>query len=38
MLEETFADFTYEIRKLALKYPADIVRRKLQAKGDDKTN
>ncbi|MES2872319.1 MAG: 3-hydroxyacyl-CoA dehydrogenase family protein [Bacteroidota bacterium] len=36
MLEETFADFTYEIRKLALKYPADIVKRRLQAKEKDK--
>ncbi len=28
--EETFADFSYEIRKLALKYPADVVKRKLK--------
>lgn len=27
--EETFTAFTYEIRKLALKYPADVVERKL---------
>lgn len=27
--EETFADFSYEIRALALKYPADIVEKKL---------
>ena len=27
--EETFNDFSYEIRKLALKYPADVVKRKL---------
>lgn len=27
--EETFKDFSYEIRKLALKYPADIVKKKL---------
>ncbi len=27
--EETFKEFSYEIRKLALKYPADAVRRKL---------
>ncbi|EOR96781.1 3-hydroxybutyryl-coA dehydrogenase [Arcticibacter svalbardensis MN12-7] len=26
--EETFTDFTYEIRKLALKYPADIIEKK----------
>jgi len=29
--EETFTDFSYEIRKLALKYPADVVEKKLQA-------
>ncbi|GAB3700300.1 3-hydroxyacyl-CoA dehydrogenase family protein [Spirosoma flavus] len=28
--EETFTEFTYEIRKLALKYPADVVQRKLK--------
>lgn len=28
--EETFAEFTYEIRKLALKYPADVVKKKLK--------
>jgi 3-hydroxybutyryl-CoA dehydrogenase len=28
--EETFAEFTYEIRKLALKYPADIVKKRLK--------
>jgi len=28
--EETFADFSYEIRKLALKYPVDVVKRKLK--------
>lgn len=27
--EETFKEFSYEIRKLALKYPADVVKRKL---------
>jgi 3-hydroxybutyryl-CoA dehydrogenase len=27
--EETFKEFTYEIRKLALKYPADVVKKKL---------
>jgi 3-hydroxybutyryl-CoA dehydrogenase len=29
MWEETFADFNYEIRNLAMKYPFDIVKRKL---------
>ncbi len=29
--EETFTEFTYDIRKLALKYPADVVEQKLQA-------
>ena len=28
--EETFKEFNYEIRKLALKYPADVVKKKLQ--------
>ncbi|MEO8414584.1 MAG: 3-hydroxyacyl-CoA dehydrogenase family protein [Ginsengibacter sp.] len=27
--EQTFNDFSYEIRKLALKYPADVVKRQL---------
>lgn len=27
--EETFKEFTYEIRKLALKYPGDVVKKKL---------
>jgi 3-hydroxybutyryl-CoA dehydrogenase len=27
--EETFTDFSFEIRKLALKYPADVVKKKL---------
>jgi 3-hydroxybutyryl-CoA dehydrogenase len=27
--EETFAEFSYEIRKLALKYPADVVKRRM---------
>jgi len=31
MWEETFAAFSYEIRKLALKYPADVVQRKLES-------
>jgi 3-hydroxybutyryl-CoA dehydrogenase len=30
--EETFMEFSYEIRKLALKYPADVVKKKLKAK------
>ena len=30
--EETFAEFTYEIRKLALKYPEDIVKKRLKEK------
>jgi 3-hydroxybutyryl-CoA dehydrogenase len=28
--EETFTEFSYEIRKLALKYPIDVVKRKLK--------
>ena len=28
--EETYRDFSYEIRELALKYPADVVKRKLE--------
>ena len=28
--EETFKEFSYEIRKLALKYPADVVKKKLK--------
>jgi 3-hydroxybutyryl-CoA dehydrogenase len=27
--EETYAEFSYEIRKLALKYPSDVVKRKM---------
>lgn len=30
--EETFKEFSYEIRKLALKYPADVVEKKLKSK------
>ena len=30
--EETFTEFSYEIRQLALKYPADVVERKLAEK------
>jgi 3-hydroxybutyryl-CoA dehydrogenase len=32
--EETFTEFSYEIRKLALKYPADVVEKKLAIKKD----
>lgn len=32
--EETFAEFTYEIRKLALRYPADIVKKRLKEKNE----
>jgi 3-hydroxybutyryl-CoA dehydrogenase len=28
--EETFREFSYEIRKLALKYPADVVKKKMK--------
>ncbi|MEX6688522.1 3-hydroxyacyl-CoA dehydrogenase family protein [Danxiaibacter flavus] len=30
--EQTFTEFSYEIRKLALKYPADVVKKKLAEK------
>lgn len=30
--EETFREFAYDIRRLALKYPADVVKRKLREK------
>jgi 3-hydroxybutyryl-CoA dehydrogenase len=30
--EETFNEFSYEIRKLALKYPIDVVKKKLDKK------
>ncbi|MBC9929392.1 3-hydroxyacyl-CoA dehydrogenase family protein [Chitinophaga qingshengii] len=30
--EETFADFSYKIRELALQYPADVIARKLAAR------
>ena len=33
--KETFEEFSYEIRKLALKYPADVVKRKLATKKSD---
>lgn len=29
--EETFTEFSYDIRQLALKYPADVVKKKLAA-------
>lgn len=32
--EETFTEFSYEIRQLALKYPVDVVKKKLAAKKD----
>src|SRR5215210_9571124 len=32
MWKETFEEFSYEIRRLALKYPVDIVEQKLAAK------
>jgi 3-hydroxybutyryl-CoA dehydrogenase len=32
MWEETFQAFSYDIRKLALKYPADVVEKRLKAK------
>ena len=35
MWEKTFNEFTYEIRQIALRYPEDIVKRKLQEKGED---
>lgn len=34
--EETFTEFSYEIRELALKYPADVVEKKLKAKQSEK--
>ncbi|MGZ8558316.1 MAG: 3-hydroxyacyl-CoA dehydrogenase family protein, partial [Chitinophagaceae bacterium] len=32
--EETFTEFSYEIRKIALKYPADVVKKKMKNKKD----
>lgn len=29
-MEEIFSEFTYEIRNLALKYPADVVEKKIK--------
>ena len=34
--EETFTEFSYEIRELALKYPADVVEKKMKAKQNKK--
>jgi len=34
--EETYVEFSYEIRRLAQKYPADVVKRKLKEKHKDK--
>tara|TARA_Y100001972_G_C7663337_1_gene334888 strand:+ start:3475 stop:4470 length:996 start_codon:yes stop_codon:yes gene_type:complete len=34
MWEETFTEFTYDIRKIALKYPADVVQQRLKKKKD----
>lgn len=34
--KETFTEFSYEIRKLALKYPADVVKKKLKKKLNEK--
>jgi len=31
--EETYTEFSYEIRKLALKYPADVVKKKIEKHG-----
>lgn len=38
MWEETFQEFSYEIRNLALKYPIDVVEKKLQAKKEEEKN
>ncbi len=35
MWEQTFADFSYEIRQLARKYPVDVVQQKLQDHTDN---
>ncbi len=37
MWEQTFADFSYEIRQLARKYPADVVQQKLKNNTDAQT-
>ena len=33
--KETYEDFSYDIRQLAQKYPADVVKKKLAKEGDD---
>ena len=35
--EETFSEFTYDIRKLAMKYPGDVVKRKLKEREEKET-
>jgi 3-hydroxybutyryl-CoA dehydrogenase len=36
--EETFIDFSYEIRRLALKYPVDVVKRKVKELAEAKND
>jgi 3-hydroxybutyryl-CoA dehydrogenase len=36
MWEETYSDFCYDIRKIALKYPADVVKKRMAGKEKDK--
>ena len=36
--EETFVDFSYEIRRLALKYPLDVVERKIKDREAEKND
>jgi len=36
--KETFTEFSYEIRKLALKYPADVVKKKMEALEEARKN
>lgn len=38
MWEETFEEFSYEIRRLALKYPADIVKTKLKEQAESSSS
>lgn len=33
--KETYEDFSYDIRQLAQKYPADVVKKRLASEGDD---
>ncbi|GAB3950450.1 3-hydroxyacyl-CoA dehydrogenase NAD-binding domain-containing protein [Spirosoma harenae] len=35
--KETYEEFSYDIRRLALKYPADVVKKKLAKSSDDDT-